>query len=210
MNRRGILLVVSGFAGSGKGTIMKELLSQYDNYALSISATTRRPRVGEEEGVHYFFKTREEFEQMIEHGELLEYAEYVGNYYGTPRDYVEQQLNAGKDVILEIEVQGGLNVRKIYPDAMLVFVLPPNVEEIKNRLKKRGTETDEVIKKRMIRGSEEAQIINQYDYLMVNDNLDECVKRLHYTVQSARCAVKRNLDFIEDIKNQFTEFLKGE
>lgn len=210
MNKRGILLVVSGFAGSGKGTIMKELLSKYDNYALSISATTRKPREGEIEGVHYFFKTRDEFEHMIENGELLEHAEYVGNYYGTPREYVEQQLNAGKDVILEIEVQGGLNVRKIYPDAMLVFVLPPNVKEIKNRLKKRGTETEEVIKKRMKRGSEEAKVINQYDYLMVNDNLDECVKRLHYTVQSARCAVNRNLDFIEDIKNQFTEFLKGE
>lgn len=210
MNDKGILLVVSGFAGSGKGTIMKELISKYDNYALSISATTRKPREGEQEGVHYFFKTKEEFEQMIEKGEFLEYANYVGNYYGTPRAYVEQQLNSGKDVILEIEVQGGLNVRKIYPDAMLVFVLPPNVAEIRNRLKKRGTESDDVILKRMERGSEEAEIIGQYDYLMINDNLDECVRRLHYTVQSARCAVKRNLDFVEDIKNQFAEFLKGE
>lgn len=210
MNEKGILLVVSGFAGSGKGTIMKELLAKYDNYALSVSATTREPREGEVEGVHYFFKTKEEFEKMIENGELLEHANYVGNYYGTPKAYVEEQLSAGKDVILEIEVQGGLNVRRIYPDAMLVFVLPPNVKEIKNRLIKRGTESDEMIRKRMERGSEEAQIINQYDYLMVNDDLEECVKRLHYTVQSARCAVKRNLDFVEDIKNQFTEFLKGE
>ena len=210
MNEKGILLVVSGFAGSGKGTIMNELLAKYDNYALSVSATTREPREGEVEGVHYFFKTKEEFEKMIENGELLEHANYVGNYYGTPKAYVEEQLSAGKDVILEIEVQGGLNVRRIYPDAMLVFVLPPNVKEIKNRLIKRGTESDEMIRKRMERGSEEAQIINQYDYLMVNDDLEECVKRLHYTVQSARCAVKRNLDFVEDIKNQFTEFLKGE
>lgn len=210
MNDKGILLVVSGFAGSGKGTIMKELVDKYDNYALSVSATTRAPRAGEVDGVHYFFKTNEEFEQMIENGELLEHARYVGNYYGTPKSYVEEQLLKGKDVILEIDVQGGLNVRRIYPDAMLVFVLPPNVEEIRNRLKKRGTENDEVIRKRMERGAEEARIINQYDYLMVNDDLDECVKRLHYTVQSARCAVKRNLDFVEDINNQFTEFLKGE
>ena len=210
MNDKGILLVVSGFAGSGKGTIMQELVSKYDNYALSVSATTRAPRKGETEGVHYFFKTKEEFEQMIANNELLEHACYVGNYYGTPKAYVEQQLNAGKDVILEIEVQGGLNIRQLYPDAMLVFVLPPNVAEIKNRLKKRGTESDEMIMKRMERGAQEAHIINQYDYLMINDDLDECVKRLHYTVQSARCAVKRNLDFIEEINEQFTEFLKGE
>ena len=210
MNKKGVLLVVSGFAGSGKGTIMKELLAKYDNYALSISATTRAPRPGEAEGVHYFFKTHEEFEKMIENDELLEHAQYVGNYYGTPKAYVEKQLDAGKDVILEIDVQGGLNVRRVYPDAMLIFVLPPDVKEIKRRLEKRGTESEEVIKKRMERGRDEAEIITQYDYLMVNDDLDECVKRLHYTVQSARCTVKRNLDFIEDIKNQFTEFLKGE
>lgn len=210
MNKKGILLVVSGFAGSGKGTIMQELISKYDNYALSVSATTRAPRKGEVEGVHYFFKTNEEFEKMIDAGELLEYANYVGNYYGTPKDYVEKQLDLGKDVILEIDVQGGFNIKKLYPDAMLVFVLPPSVEEIRNRLKKRGTESDEVIRKRMERGAQEAQLINRYDYLMVNDNLDECVKRLHYTVQSARLAVSRNQEFIEKINNQFTEFLKGE
>ena len=126
MNTHGILIVVSGFSGSGKGTIMKELLKRYDNYALSISATTRAPREGETDGQEYFFKTREEFEKMIAKEELIEYAEYVNNYYGTPRAYVEEQLTAGKDVILEIEIQGALKVKKKFPDTLLLFVTPPS------------------------------------------------------------------------------------
>ena len=133
MNTHGILIVVSGFSGSGKGTIMKELLKRYDNYALSISATTRAPREGETDGREYFFKTREEFEKMIAKEELIEYAEYVNNYYGTPRAYVEEQLTAGKDVILEIEIQGALKVKKKFPDTLLLFVTPPSAEELRKR-----------------------------------------------------------------------------
>ena len=128
MREKGILIVVSGFSGSGKGTIMKELLKQYDNYALSISATTRNPRPGEEDGREYFFKTVEDFEKMIAKEELIEYARYVDNYYGTPRAYVEEQLEAGKDVILEIEIQGALKVKEKFPDTLLLFVTPPSSE----------------------------------------------------------------------------------
>ena len=139
MREKGILIVVSGFSGSGKGTIMKELLKQYDNYALSISATTRNPRPGEEDGREYFFKTVEDFEKMIAKEELIEYARYVDNYYGTPRAYVEEQLEAGKDVILEIEIQGALKVKEKFPDTLLLFVTPPSAKELKNRLIGRGT-----------------------------------------------------------------------
>ena len=166
---KGILIVVSGFSGSGKGTIMKELMKQYsDRYALSISATTRKPRPGETDGVEYFFKTREEFEKMIAQDELIEYAQYVENYYGTPKAYVEQQLEAGKDVILEIEIQGALKVKDKNPDTLLLFVTPPSAEELKNRLVGRGTEEMSVIESRLGRAVEEAEGIEQYDYLIVS------------------------------------------
>ena len=172
MNRQGILIVVSGFSGSGKGTIMKELLRRYDNYALSVSATTRQPREGEVEGREYFFKTREEFEKMIAKEELIEYARYVNHYYGTPRAYVEEQLAAGKDVILEIELQGALKIRDRFPDALLLFVTPPSAKELKRRLVSRGTETAEVIEQRMRRAVEESEGMESYDYDVVNDVLD--------------------------------------
>lgn len=210
LNQKGVLLVVSGFAGSGKGTIMKALTEKYDNYALSVSATTRKPREGEVEGVHYFFKTKEEFEEMIENGEFLEYANYVGNYYGTPKGYVEKMLEQGKDVILEIEAQGALIVKGKCPDAILVFVTPPNVPEIYNRLKKRGTEDEATIAKRMKRGKEEAELIDKYDFLMINDDLEECINKLHFTIQCSKGATWRNKEFIDEIKVGFEEFLKGE
>ena len=169
MNKEGILIVVSGFSGAGKGTIMKALLERYDNYALSISATTRNPRPGEEEGKAYFFKTTEEFEKMIAQDDLIEYAMYVGNYYGTPKAYVEEQLCAGKDVILEIEIQGALKVKEKFPNTLLLFVTPPSAEELRKRLEGRGTETQEVIDGRMKRAIEEAEYMDQYDYLVVND-----------------------------------------
>mgnify|MGYP000729754057 CR=1 FL=1 len=132
---KGILIVLSGFSGSGKGTIMKELMKKYsEQYALSISATTRSPRPGETDGVEYFFKTKEQFEKMIADDELIEYAKYVDNYYGTPKAYVEEQLEAGKNVILEIEIQGALNIKKMYPDAVLLFIMPPSAEELERRL----------------------------------------------------------------------------
>ena len=168
MSDRGILIVVSGFSGSGKGTLMKELLKRYpDIYALSISATTRAPREGEEDGREYFFISKDEFEKMIAKDELIEYARYVENYYGTPRRYVEEKMKQGKDVILEIEIQGALKVKKAFPDTLLLFVTPPSAEELQSRLIGRGTETMEVIRSRMDRACEEAQGMELYDYLIV-------------------------------------------
>ena len=210
MKKKGILLVISGFAGSGKGTLMKELLKRYDNYALSVSATTRSPRPGEINGVDYFFVTKESFENMIAKDELLEHAQYVANYYGTPKAYVEEQLQAGKDVILEIETQGALIIKEKFPEALLLFVMPPTVQEIYKRLKKRGTETEEVIASRMRRSAEEAKVMERYDFLFINDDLEECVRALHHTVLSSHHAAFRNKEAIEDIKQQFKEFLEGE
>lgn len=206
MDKKGILTVVSGFSGAGKGTIMKELIKQYDNYALSISSTTRAPRPGEEEGREYFFRTVEEFEKMIAKEELIEYAKYVDNYYGTPRAYVEEQLQAGKDVILEIEIQGALKVKKKFPETLLLFVTPPSAEELKNRLVKRGTETMDVIESRMRRAREEAEGMDQYDYLVVNDVLEDCVEEVHQIIQGEHRKSFRNIDFIEKMRKE----LKGE
>ena len=206
MNKEGILIVVSGFSGAGKGTIMKALLERYDNYALSISATTRNPRPGEEEGKAYFFKTTEEFEKMIAKDDLIEYAMYVGNYYGTPKAYVEEQLRAGKDVILEIEIQGALKVKEKFPNTLLLFVTPPSAEELRKRLEGRGTETQEVIDGRMKRAIEEAKYMDQYDYLVVNDELDVCVEEMHHLIQGEHERCFRNQTFIEHMKRE----LKGE
>ena len=208
MNKEGILIVVSGFSGAGKGTIMKALLERYDNYALSISATTRNPRPGEEEGKAYFFKTTEEFEKMIAKDDLIEYAMYVGNYYGTPKAYVEEQLCAGKDVILEIEIQGAMKVKEKIPEALLVFVTPPTVAELEKRLKGRGTETDQVIADRLARAGEEAKGMDQYDYILVNDDVEECVDHLHDIIVSEHSRASRNIDFIEDIQRQTKAFQK--
>ena len=206
MNKEGILIVVSGFSGAGKGTIMKALLERYDNYALSISATTRNPRPGEEEGKAYFFKTTEEFEKMIAKDDLIEYAMYVGNYYGTPKAYVEEQLCAGKDVILEIEIQGALNVKEKFPNTLLLFVTPPSAEELRKRLEGRGTEPPELLDGRMKRAFEEAQYMDQYDYLVVNDELDVCVEEMHHLIQGEHERCFRNQTFIEHMKRE----LKGE
>ena len=197
MNKEGILIVVSGFSGAGKGTIMKALLERYDNYALSISATTRNPRPGEEEGKAYFFKTTEEFEKMIAKDDLIEYAMYVGNYYGTPKAYVEEQLRAGKDVILEIEIQGALKVKEKFPNTLLLFVTPPSAEELRKRLEGRGTETQEVIDGRMKRAIEEAEYMDQYDYLVVNDELGVCVEEMHHLIQGEHERCFRNQTFID-------------
>ena len=207
MKKKGLLIVVSGFSGSGKGTIMKQLLKKYEEqYALSVSATTRQPRPGEVDGREYFFRTTEQFEEMIGQDALIEYAQYVGNYYGTPKAYVEQQLAAGKDVILEIEIQGALKVKKKFPDTLLLFVTPPSVDVLRERLIGRGTEDAETVKKRLGRAVEEADGVEEYDYLLVNDELDLAVDRLHNIIQSEHFAMKRNLDFIRKVQTQAAGF----
>lgn len=203
---QGILTVISGFSGAGKGTVTRKILEQYDNYALSISATTRDPREGEENGREYFFKTAEEFEKMIAKDELIEYAKYVENYYGTPRAYVEEQLEAGKDVILEIEIQGALKVKEKFPETLLLFVTPPSAAELRRRLEGRGTETQDVIESRLSRAAQEAEGMDAYDYLIINDDLQECVQQMHEIIQGEHRRSFRNHTFIEHMKEE----LKGE
>lgn len=202
MNHHGVLTVVSGFSGAGKGTIMKELMGRYDNYSLSISATTRNPRPGEEHGREYFFVTQEEFLDMIDQEQLIEYAQYVNHYYGTPREYVEAKLAEGRDVILEIEIQGAHKVKRLFPDAVLVFVVPPSVEELRRRLLNRGTETPEVIEKRLRRAKEEADGMDSYEYILVNDDLDACVEELHELIRSQHLRMSANKELVERFKKE--------
>ena len=207
MSRKGILAVVSGFSGAGKGTLMKALLSEHaDQYALSISATTRGPREGEVDGREYFFKTKEQFEQMIAEDALIEHACYVGNYYGTPKSYVMEQLEAGKNVILEIEIQGALAVKEKFPDTLLLFVTPPSAQELERRLRGRGTETDEVIKSRLKRAVEEAEYMDRYDYILVNDELETCVHEMHELIQAQRHKTSKNQEFIAEMKEDLKQF----
>ena len=207
MSRTGILAVVTGSSGAGKGTLMKALLSGYaDQYALSISATTRGPREGEVDGREYFFKTKEQFEQMIAEDALIEHACYVGNYYGTPKSYVMEQLEAGKNVILEIEIQGALAVKEKFPDTLLLFVTPPSAAELEHRLRGRGTETEEVIKNRLKRAVEEAEYMDRYDYILVNDDLETCVKEMHELIQAQRHKTSQNQEFIAEMKEDLKQF----
>ena len=207
MSRRGVLIVVSGFAGAGKGTIIKELLKKHDNYALSVSATTRSPRVGEEEGKDYFFiKTDEEFEELIKTNKLLEYARYVNNYYGTPRDYVKKTLSEGKDVILEIEIQGALEIKERFEETVMIFIMPPSAKELKDRLIKRATETKEVIEARLKRALEETAVLDKYDYLLVNEEIETCAKEFHDIIMSEHKKVVRNLDLVEKIRQELESF----
>lgn len=207
---KGIITILSGFSGAGKGTVVKSLLSRHNNYALSISATTRKPRVGEKDGREYFFKTTEEFEKMISNNQLIEYASYVGNYYGTPKEYVESQLSQGKDIILEIELQGAMKVKEQNPDIVLVFVTPPSAKELKNRLVGRGTEDMDTINARLRRAVDESEFMDKYDYLLINDDLDECVEKLHQIIQSEHNSTKRNIERIKNIRKDIEIFSEGE
>ncbi|MEG0806178.1 MAG: guanylate kinase [Lachnospiraceae bacterium] len=210
-NKKGILVVLSGFSGSGKGTIMKKLLAQYpEQYGLSISATTRAPRVGEAEGREYFFKTKEEFLKMIQQDELIEYAQYVGNYYGTPKSYVNKCLEEGTDVILEIETQGALQIKKRFPDTLLLFVTPPSAELLKERLSLRGTEETATILSRLSQAYKEADYMKDYDYLVINDNLEVCVEQVHTMIDNEHYKTNRNIAVITAMKEQLKAFSKGE
>lgn len=209
MGQKGILMVLSGFSGAGKGTLIKALLKKYDEYALSVSMTTRAPREGERDGVDYFFTTREKFEETIVQNGLVEYALYCGNYYGTPRAYVEEQLAVGRNVILEIEIQGALKIKKKFPDSLLIFVTPPNAAELKRRLEGRGTENAEAIARRLARASEESEGIEAYDYIVVNDDLEECAEELHRLVDASRKTPARCKRLIEEIREELKDFAKG-
>ncbi|GFH90418.1 guanylate kinase [Muribaculaceae bacterium] len=210
MKRRGVLAVVSGFSGAGKGTLMKNLLNQYDNYALSISMTTRLPREGEENGREYFFVSKEIFEEKVQQDGLVEYACYCDNYYGTPREYVESQMAMGKDVLLEIEIQGALKVKEKFPEALLLFVMPPSAKELENRLTGRGTESADVVAKRLCRAVVEAQGIENYDYIVINDDLEVCTQELHSIIRTAHRSVGRNEEFIENMRQELNVLVKGE
>ena len=210
MNKKGLVLVLSGFSGVGKGTVVKKLLEKYDNYALSVSVTTRSPREGEADGREYFFITEEEFSRLEREGRLLESAGYVGHHYGTPRDYVMSHIDAGRDVILEIEIQGAMQIKKRYPEAVLVFVIPPSAAALKERLSGRGSETEEVIAARLKRAVEEAQGMEEYEYLLVNDDLEACVEQLHEIMKSEHRRASRNQEQIQKIRKDLAQFVEGD
>lgn len=192
MQDKGLLIVLSGPSGVGKGTVRKEIFSQPDtSFEYSVSATTRKPREGEVDGVDYFFKTREAFEEMIENDQLLEYAEFVGNYYGTPVDYVRKTLDEGKDVFLEIEVQGAGQVRKKFPEGLFIFLAPPSLSELENRITTRGTETAELIQRRMKAARDELEMMELYDYVVENDRVELACERVKSIVVAEHCRRER-------------------
>lgn len=205
MSREGLMCVVSGFSGSGKGTIITELLKRYDQYAVSISATTRDPRPGETEGVSYFYKTRDEFEKLIAENDFYEYNNYQGNYYGTLRSYVDGLRSEGKDVICEIDVNGAMHIREQFPDTVLIFVTPPSAEELKRRLVGRGTEKKDVINGRLKQAAEESEYMDRYDHILINDDLDACVEDLNRILVLEHMRPGRQKEFIgtlqRDLKN---------
>ena len=204
IKRRGLLIVLSGPSGVGKGTVRKELFSQPNtNYEYSISMTTRLPRVGEVDGVDYFFKTREEFEQLIEEGGLLEHAEFVNNYYGTPLAYVKETIEAGRDVFLEIEVQGAAQIREKAPDALFIFLAPPSLSELESRLIGRGTESEEVIAKRITTAREELEMMSLYDYVVENDEVHNACDKINSIIKAEHCRRER-------VEKRYLSMLRGE
>lgn len=205
--KRGSLIVISGFSGVGKGTVVKRLVSDF-GYNLSVSATTRSPREGEVNGREYYFMDRSEFENLIDYGGFIEWTQYVENYYGTPKKYVEEGLEAGRDIILEIEVMGALNVKEQFPDALLIFISAPSIAELKNRLAGRGTESEETIIKRLKKATEEVEDMDKYDYVVVNDDLEECIKTVDSVIKSYGCRRENQLDYIAGIKEELAEIKK--
>ena len=201
MNNHGQLIVFSGPSGVGKGTVLKQFLKERDNVALSVSATTRQPRPGEENGVAYYFLTKEEFLKKVEDGNMLEYAQYNGNYYGTPKDKVEEALNQGKDIVLEIEVQGALLVKEKCPDALMVFVMPPSWQELHDRLAGRQTEDEATINNRLSIAKTELKQAVHYDYILVNDIVEQAAERLAHIVEAGRCRTCEMTEFIEEVEH---------
>ncbi len=211
MKTQGILIVISGFSGVGKGTIIKELLKKWpEEYGLSISATTRKPREGEEDGREYFFLSREEFEKLIAEDKLIEYNEYNGNYYGTLTDYVDGILKTGRNVILEIDYHGGLNVRKKFPQAYLIYVVPAHADQLPERLHKRGTETEEEILERLKQAVIETECLTSYDRVSVNDNLGLCVSEIHSAIISEQNRQSAIRGYREEFCNRLNAIIKGE
>ncbi|AEZ61755.1 Guanylate kinase [Streptococcus infantarius subsp. infantarius] len=204
MTERGLLIVFSGPSGVGKGTVRQEIFSTPDHkFEYSVSMTTRQKRPGEVDSVDYFFRTREEFEELIKNGQMLEYAEYVGNYYGTPLTYVNETLDKGIDVFLEIEVQGALQVKKKVPDGVFIFLTPPDLDELKDRLVGRGTDSEEVIRQRIERAKEEIALMREYDYAVVNDEVPLAAERVKRIIEAEHFRVDRVIgrynDMIKDI-----------
>lgn len=198
---KGMLVILSGPSGSGKGTVLKKFLAD-ENFGLSISATTREPRLEDKEGVTYFFKTKEEFESMINNGEFIEYAQYNGNYYGTPKQFVLDSLNNGKDMLVEVEVQGAMQLKGIFHDAVYIFMTTPDINILKSRLIGRGSETPQRIQERLDKALYEIEYLNCYDYLIVNDDLDKAVEDLKSAVNDAKAKRKANSDFIKNFKGE--------
>lgn len=196
---KGFLLVISGPSAAGKGTICRKLLARNEDLIFSVSATTRKPRVGEKEGINYFFIDSLKFNNMIEHKEFLEYARVHNNYYGTPRNFVLNNVNKGKTVILEIDVKGALQVKKVYPEAVFIFLLPPSMEELKNRIEKRGTESKEDINIRLKNAFEELKFVEEYDYFVINDKVKNAVESVESIIKAEKLKVKRYNNIIEKI-----------
>ena len=203
MQKKGQLIIISGPSGVGKGTVNKILLEKNPNMCTSVSATTRAPRPGEEDGVHYFFKTKEAFEAMIRENAFLEYMQVFGmNYYGTPKAYVEEQRGKGLDVILEIDVQGGMRVKEACPEAVLIFIAPPSMAKLKARLTGRGTETAEVIERRFAEAKQELSYVDRYDYVVVNDVLEDAVKAVEDIAAAEKLRVSSSKAFIQSLLHQ--------